>query len=271
MIRLNIQVRSAVGLAVVAAVLAGCGKGDDAASTAMPASGMQALVEQAEADANAAGAMGASDAPLKPGERVQGTIQLDIGDGAASFRSLATKIADDLGKQTAERMGSASGQKDLADANAKIGGGKTNVTAQDVQDLANAFAGKTIYTSEMHSLSIIKQRQVGLVGIAADGRRVTLTIAFPLDSDTPTGAKLEYTPNGKKQMQSFESNRKADDSVQVTLERFERIDDDTLSIAGSFKADTLSPGILAKDLAGQEVVGASGSFDFAEVNIRPEK
>lgn len=251
-------------------LLVGC-KQDAATDATNPtdaASGMQTMVEQAEADANAA--VASSDAPLKPGERVQGTIQLDIGDGAAPFRSLATKIDDDLGKKTAERLGNAEGQRDLDNAKSKVGGG-ANVSSQDIQELADSFAGKTIYTSEMHSLSIINQRQVGLTGISADGRRATLTIAFPMDSDTPTGAKLEYTPNGKKQMQSFESNRKADDSVQVTLERFEHVDDDTLSIAGSFKADKLSPTILAKDLAGQEVVGASGSFDFAEINVRTEK
>jgi hypothetical protein len=72
-------------------------------------------------------------------------------------------------------------------------------------------------------------------------------------------------------MQSFESDRKTDDSVQVTLDRFERVNDNTLSIAGTFKAEKLSPTILAKDLAGQEILGASGSFDFTEINVRPEK
>lgn len=255
-------------------LLAGCkqdaASSADATNPADAASGMQAMVEQAEAEANAAGTAASGDAPLKPGERVQGTLQLDIGTGAAPFRSLATKIDDDLGKKTAERLGSSAGQADLADAKSKVGGG-ANVSSQDIQELADSFAGKTIYTSQMHSLSIINQRQVEMVGISADGRRATLTIAFPLDSDTPTGAKLEYTPDGKKQMQSFESNRKADDSVQVTLDRFERIDEDTLSLAGSFKADKLSPTILAKDLAGQEIDAASGSFDFTEIHVRPEK
>lgn len=267
MSRFQMQMRKTAGLAMLAAALAGCGKGDDAVPAA---TGMQAAVEQAEGDAHAAGAVAAGDAPLKPGQRVQGIIQLDIGDGAAPFRSLATKIPDDLGKTTAERLGSAAGQKDLAGAKSKISGG-ANVSSQDIQKLADSFAGKTIYTSQMHSLSIINQRQITMTGIAADGRRATLTISFALDSDTPKGAKLEYTPDGKKQMQSFESHHKANDAVQVTLDRFERVDDKTLSIAGSFKADKLTPGVLAKNLAGQEITNASGSFDFTEVNIRPEK
>lgn len=254
------------------ALLAGCkqdaatpGTAGDAANTA---SGMQAAVEQAEGDAQAALPEVAGDAPLKPGQRVQGTIQLDIGQGPASYRSLATKVDDDLGKKTAERLGSSAGQDDLANAKAKVGGG-ANVSSKDIQELADAFAGKTLYTSEMRSLSIIHQRQLELAGIAADGRRTTLTISFPMDSDTPTGAKLEFVPDGKKRMQAFESDRNANETVQVTLDRFEHVNDDTLSIAGSFKADTLSPTILAKDLAGQTITGASGTFDFTEVHVRP--
>ena len=269
MIRFQMQMRKTASLAVVVAALSACG---NTATTAPAdtASGMQAAVEQAEGDAHEAGAASNGNAPLKPGERVQGTIQLDIGNGAASFRSLATKIDDDLGKKTAERLGSNSGQKELANAKSKVGGG-ANVSSQDIQELADSFAGKTIYTSQMNSLSIINERQVTMDGIAADGRRIILTISFPMDSDTPKGAKLEYVPDGRKRMQSFESDRRANDRVQVTLDRFERVNDDTLSIAGTFKAEKLSPTILAKDLAGQEVNGASGSFDFTEIHVRPEK
>ncbi len=239
------------------------------ASAGDAASGMQDAIEKAEGDAKAAGAIAAAEAALKPGERVQGVIQLDIGNGAAPFRSLATKIDDDLGKKTAERLGSGAGQKDLADAKSKVGG-SANVSSQDIQEMANMFAGKTVYTSQMYSLGIINQRGVELSGISADGRRVTLNISFPMDSDTPASTKLGYVPNGKKQMQSFETDRKADDAVQVAINRFERVDDHTMSIAGTFSSGKLMPGVLAKDLAGQEIAGASGSFDFTEVHVRPE-
>lgn len=262
--------RFIVPLCTLIAFTCGCSKpAADAASTTS-SNAFNKIVDAVDG-ASAANDAKSDDAALKPNERVQGTIQLDIGDGAAAFRSIATKIPDDLGKTTAARMATADGQKDLAGANAKFGGGNANVSAQDVQELADAFAGRTTYTSQMMSLSIANMRIVELDGVAADGRRTTLNINFPLDSDTPNEATLKYYPNGKKQMQWFETDRKSDGKVQVTLDRFERVDDNTLSIAGSFKADKLVPGVLSKDLAGQELAGASGSFDFTEINIRPEK
>ena len=261
------QLRFIVPLCTVIALTCACSKpAADAVSATSNA--FDQLVQTADkANAAANDAKPSGDA-LGPNERVQGTLQLDIGNGVATFRSIATKIPDDLGKTAAKRMGTAAGQNDLAGANAKIGGG-ANVTAQDVQELADAFAGKTVYTSQMHSIAIANMRQIELAGVAADGRKLTLHINFPMDSDTPTGAKLEYVPDGNKRMQSFETDRKDKGSVQVTLDRFERVDDKTLSIAGSFKATNLQPGVLAKDLAGQDIPNASGSFDFTEINIRP--
>ncbi len=265
------HLRFIVPLCAVIALTGGCSKpaADDGAAT--PGSAIDRLVEAAEkASAAANDANASGDAP-KPNERVQGTIQLDVGKGGEPFRSIATKFPDDLGKTAAKRLHSSAGQKDLADANATVGVGRVNVSAKDVQDIANAFAGRTIYTSQMHSLAIANLRQIELSGVAADGRKTTLNINFPMEGDTPTGATLSYYPDGKKRTQWFETDRKNKGSVQVTLDRFERVDDKTLSIAGSFKASKLMPGILSKELAGQEVADASGSFDFAEINIRPEK
>ncbi len=265
------HLRLVVPLCTVIALTCACSRPAADASSTTTSNAIDQLVETADKASAAANDAKPSDDALKPNERVQGTIQLDIGNGATAFRSVATKIPDDLGKTTAARMASAEGQEDLAGANAKVGGGKANVSAQDVQELANAFAGRTVYTSQMHSLSIANLRQVELSGVAADGRKTTLNINFPLDSDIPNKATLKYYPVGKKQMQWFETDRKSDGGVQVTLDRFERVDDKTLSIAGSFKAAKLTPGVMAKDLTGQEVANASGSFDFTEVNIRPEK
>lgn len=263
------QLRFIVPLCTVIALTCACSK--PAADPASTSNAIDHLVATADsASAAASEAKPAGDA-LEPNQRVQGTIQLDIGNGAAAFRSIATKIPDDLGKTTAARLGSAAGQKDLASANAKVGGGHANVSAQDVQDMANSFAGRTMYTSEMNSLAIANLRIVGLSGVDANGRKTTLNIKFPMDSDTPSAANLEYVPDGKKRTQWFETDRKSDASVEVTLDRFERVDDKTLSIAGSFKANKLVPGVLSRELAGQEIPGASGSFDFTEVNIRPEK
>lgn len=149
--------------------------------------------------------------------------------------------------------------------------GGANVTAQNIQKTADLVAGRTFYTSQMYSLAIIDRRGIELAGIAADGRRVSLEFTLPMDSDIPNSAKLTYIPDGKKQMQSFVSDRDDTQSLQITPDRFQRVDDHTLSIADSFKAAKLNPGVSAKALAGQEIAGASGSFDFTEVNIRPEK
>ncbi len=264
------QLRLIVPLCTVIALTCACSKPAPDGTSTTSANAIEQLADSADKASAAASEATSSGDALEPNQRVQGTIQLDIGNGAAAFRSLATKIPDDLGKTTAARMDTAAGKKDLANAKSKVGGG-SNVSAQDVQELADAFAGRTIYTSQMHSLSIINQRQVELSGVTADGRKTTLNISFPMDSDTPTKANLEYVPDGKKRTQWFESNRKADASVEVTLDRFERVDDHTLSIAGSFKANKLVPGVMSRELVGQEITNASGSFDFTEVNIRPEK
>ncbi len=253
------------------ALLAGCTQEASSSSSAGDAaSGLPAAIEQVASDANAANATTVGDAPLKPGERVQGTIQLDVGHGAASFRSLAVKVDDDLGKKTAKRLASAQGHKDLAGAQSKIAGG-TNVSAQDIQETADIMAGKTYYTSEMSSLAIANLRFIELSGISADGRKVKLNISFAMDSDLPTEAKLEYVPDGENQMQSFEAGRNDKKIVQVTMDRFERVDDHTISISGTFTAGKMKPTILAKNLAGQEIAGAAGSFDFTEIHLRPEQ
>lgn len=264
------RLRFIVPLCTVIAFTCACSKPAADVVVTTSANPVEQLADTAEkASAAANEATPGSDA-LKPNERVQGTIQLDIGKGAASFRSIATKVDDDLGKKTAERLASTEGQSDLAGAKSSVSGG-ASVSSQDIQETADIMAGKTIYTSQMNTLSIANLRAIDLAGSAADGRRVTLNITFGMDSDTPTGAKLEYTPDGKKQMQSFVTDRDDKQAVQVTLDRFERVNETTLSIAGSFKAGTLKPSILAKDLTGQEIAAASGSFDFTEVNIRPEK
>ena len=261
------RLRFIVPLFAVIALTCGCSKPAADAGSATSANAIDQTVNKAE---KASAAANGGDA-LEPNELLEGRIQLDVGNGAAAYRSIATKIADDLGKTAAARMDTAAGKKDLASANAKVGGGRTNVSAKDVQDIANAFAGKTIYTSQMRTFGIVNQRQVELTGVAADGRKTSLYINFPMDSDKPLKAKLEYWPTDKKRTEKFETDRRDDGVVQVTLARFERVDDKTLSIAGSFKTGKLMAGVMADDLKGQEIKNASGSFDFTHVNIIPEK
>ena len=261
------HLRFVVPLCTVIALTCACSRPAADTTSTTSANAIEQTVNKAE---KASAAANGGDA-LEPNELLEGTIQLDVGNGAAAYRSIATKIADDLGKTAAARMDTAAGKKDLASANAKVGGGRTNVSAKDVQDIANAFAGKTIYTSQMRTFGIVNQRQVELTGVAADGRKTSLYINFPMDSDTPIKANLEYWPTDKKRGEWFEADGDDVGSVQVTLDRFERVDDRTLSMAGSFKTGKLMPSSSSDELTGQEIKSASGSFDFTHVNIIPEK
>jgi len=251
-------------------LLAGCTQDASTGDVASDASNQATdpLTAAAESAAQATDAGQASATSLKPNERVQGTIQFDMGNGPVSYRSIATKLDENLGRKTAERLGSADGQRALAKANDRAGG-KVQVSAQDVQDMADTFAGKTIYTSEIREISIIKQRQMNLQGTAPDNSRVSISIQFGLDDDAPLGGNLQFMPNVKKLTQSYEINRKDKGSMQVKIDRFERVSDDTYAVAGTFTTGKLMPGVLAKDLAGKEIASSSGSFDFQEVHVQP--
>lgn len=218
------------------------------------------------ADAPAAQAA-SGPAELKPNERIQGTIELDIGDGPVVYRSIATKLADNLSEVAAERLGSVDGQRTLDDANAKLKG-NVKVQARDVQELADHFAGKTIYTSEVRDIDMIKRRNVSIRGISANGATAALVLSFAMADNKLESAVLEYTPDNRKLTQSFTSND--DHKIEVTIDRFEQVDENTWSIAGAFKAERLVPGVLAKKLAGQTVEGAQGRFDVGELAAKPK-
>ena len=94
-----------------------------------------------------------------------------------------------------------------------------------------------------------------------------LGIDFPLDSDVPSGASLEYIPDGKRVSQSFTSTEEGG-PVTVTLDRFEAVDATTWRLSGQFRSGPLKPGVLAKSLAGQQIDGVSGRFDIEELVLR---
>lgn len=215
----------------------------------------------------AGGQASAETSALKPNERLQGTIELDIGKGPVAYRSIATKLADDLGKTAAQHLESAEGQRRLDDANARLKG-DVKVQASDVQAFADSVAGKTIYTSELRDIELIRRRNVSIRGISAEGAAAALVLTFPMDGGALESAVLEYAPDRRKTMQTFTTGDEL--PVDVTIERFERIDEDTWSIAGRFTAAKLEPGVLAKQLAGQSITGASGRFDIAELRVRPK-
>ena len=63
------------------ALLAGCKNDAASADPGKDVASMQEVAEAAAQDATDAGAMPAGDAPLQPGQSVQGTLEADVGKG----------------------------------------------------------------------------------------------------------------------------------------------------------------------------------------------
>jgi len=267
MIRFQMQMRKTASLAVVVAALSACGN----TSTTAPAdtaSGMQAAVEQAEGDAQAAGAASTGDAPLKPGQTIQGSIEADVGNGTQSFRSLATKVADDIGAQVEGKLDTGKGQRAIDDANRKLEklGVESRVGADDVRDMVEGMAGKTFHDASVMQVDIIKSLQVSLKGTASDGAQVDLAMTFDDKSLALTSSNFSYRPKANAMFDFYQS--KGDKDVEVTLERFERNADGTYALTGTFAAKDLPASKMAKKLPSASLPSASGRFDYASLPLK---
>ena len=262
MIPLHTQMQKTLGLAVLAVALAGCGKADDASANADSGSSMQAIVDEAAQDAADAGALPDGDAPLKEGQTVQGTLQADVGNGMQAFRSLSTKVADDIGEQLDEKLGRSEGQEAIADANKKLEklGTGMQVDAGDVREIVGDMAGKTFHDSQVLHVDIIKSLQVTLKGTAGDGGNLDLGITFDDKTLAMTGSSLSYRPKATAMFDTYQG--KGPEGVQVTIDRFERNADGTYAIAGSFSAKDLPASTMAKKLPAKTLPSASGTFAF---------
>ena len=255
-----------------ALVLSGCGKSEPSASSATTPAVVAAV---AGAGATAAASPAAGSKKLADGntEREQGTMQVDAGNGMQSLRSMATVIDPKLGEKTAARLGTSAGQKTLADANVSVPAsmgvsGTPKVTTNDIQDMANSFAGRTVYSSQAMQAGIINAYVIELDAKSSSEPGVRMKVAFNVsDKDlTLQSAKLEYYPDANKRTQSFVKKKLA--LTDLTIDKLERKDEKTFVVSGSFKATDLEPGVLAKELKGQTLANVSGRFDFAEVPIR---
>lgn len=268
MIEFNPQMRKTFGLAAMVVALAGCGKADDASTNADSGSSMQAIVDEAAQDAADAGALRNGDAPLKEGQTVQGTLQADVGNGMQSFRSLSTRVADDIGKQLDEKLGRAEGQDAIADANKKLEklGTGMQVDAGDVRDIVGGMAGKTFHDSQVMHVDIIQSLQVTLKGTAGDGGNLDLGITFDDKTLAMTGSSLNYRPKANAMFDFYEG--KGGEQVAVTVERFERNADGTYAIAGSFTAKELPASSMAKKLPAKTLPSASGTFAFDALPLK---
>ena len=250
--------------ALLALGLIGCKQ--DAAPSAdagTAANGMQAMVDQAAQDAQASGALASGDAPLKPGQSVQGSIEADVGKGTQSFRSLSTKVADDIAEQLDEKLGSGEGKAAIDDANRKLDKLGVQVDAGDVRDIVGGMAGKTFHDSVVMQVDIINSLQVTLKGSAGDGGNLELGLTFDDKKLSLTGTSLSYRPKATAMFDFYETK-----DVQVAIERFERNADGSYAIAGSFTAKNLPASKMAKKLDAATLPSASGRFDFAALPLK---
>ena len=250
--------------ALLALGLIGCKQ--DAAPSAdagTAANGMQAMVDQAAQDAQASGALASGDAPLKPGQSVQGSIEADVGKGTQSFRSISTKVADDIGEQMDEKLATGEGKAAIDDANRKLDKLGVQVDAGDVRDIVGGMAGKTFHDSVVMQVDIINSLQVTLKGSAGDGGNLDLGLTFDDKKLSLTGTSLSYRPKATAMFDFYETK-----DVQVAIERFERNADGSYAIAGSFTAKNLPASKMAKKLDAATLPSASGRFDFAALPLK---
>ena len=263
---------------VVALALAGCGEkasppvassgGGGAGAPASPAAAVEAIA------ATAAAVAPGTPAPLASNERLQGTIELDLGKGPVALRSMATIMDANLGKQVAERLNSVQGQQQVAKANDRIeaitgtSGGKAD-TASQVQAIADSYAGKTVFTSFMRHVAIVKRHSVTLDAQLPQGPRITLDMQLSDKDYRLESAMVSYYPKSGDYFSSFTTQKSGPDAAEVTIDKFEQINDTTYAVEGSFKATNLVPAVLAKKLEGQTVEQVQGRFKFTEVVVKP--
>jgi len=253
---------ASLGVITLALALTACGKSEEAVAPGAAPSATQAAPSPAAPPA----------APPKVADgntlRLQGTIQVNAGEGEQALQSYATVVDPKLGEKAAARLGTAQGQKALADGNASIGAKSgVSVSSSDVQDMANAMAGRTVYTSQANHIEIINSYGITLdaKSPAKPGVRVQLSLRFSDKDMTLTDGKLEFYPDSGKYAESYQ---KKITPAEVTIDKLERKDEKTFVISGSFKVADLKAGVLAKELKGKTLDSVSGRFDFQEIPIR---
>ncbi len=259
----------AILFAAFVAALAGCKQ--DASSSPIAggdAAGMQAVVDETTKDAIEAGAAATDGAPLKPGQSVQGSIEADIGNGMQTFRSVTTRVADDIGAQTDKALGSGKGQRAIDDANRKLEklGVETRVSHDDVTDIVGGMAGKSFHDSDVRQIGIIHALQVTLKGTASDGGNLDLGLSFDDKTLALTGSSLSYRPQANAMFDFYQA--KGEDNVEVTIDRFERNADGSYAIAGRFTARDLPASKMAKKLPANALPSASGHFRYDALPLR---
>lgn len=227
---------------------------------------------KAQATQSPAGKANKASDPTKTADgntlRLQGSMQVNAGVGELELKSFATVVDANLGEKTAKLLGTTQGQKSLSDAKTSLGGkGANAVTSNDVQDMANAMAGRTVYTSQANHIEIIESYGITLDAKSEmkGGARVTLNLRFSEKDMKLVDGKLEYYPNSESYSESY---MKKITAAEVAIDKLERKDDKTFVMLGSFNVSGLKAGVLAKKLKGEILDSVTGKFDFQEVPIR---
>lgn len=245
-------------------LLAACGEKPVPAAAANGA--MPGVAEAAASNAPA------SAQALQPGQSVQGVIEADAGNGMRPFRSLSTKVADDIARQVDARLATREGEQALADANRSLSesGIKADVKADQVRDLIGGMAGKTFHDSSIQHVGMVHALNASLGGTAADGAKVTIELQFDDATLELAEAKVYYQPAGMRSpFDRYQSSKEA--PARVTIERFEKNADDSYRLVGSFTAGNLPATRMAKKLAGSTLASISGRFAFDALPARELK
>lgn len=245
-------------------LLAGCG------GTAAPIAETPGAPVHAAADATKE-ATPTSPTALKPGQSVQGSIEADIGKGSQAFRSLSTRVADDIGRQVDAGLAAGKGERALADANRRLAesGVQARVDADQVRDLVESMAGKTFHDSSIQHLDITRSLNVALNGTAEDGAKVTVNLRFDDTTEAFQQASVSYQPAGHSAFDRYETRSKL--PVEVAIEQFEKNADGSYALVGSFRADNVPAAGTAKNLAQPTLASIHGRFRFDALPVRELK
>ena len=261
------RLRTNATLVVIALALAGCGNSAPSASGDVTGA-VQDVVAETAKEAATSGAFPAADAPLKEGQTVQGSIEADVGNGVQTFRSIATRVADNIGAQTDKVLDTGKGQSAIDDANRRLEklGVDTRMSADDVREMIGGMAGRTFHDSEVRRIDIIRSLQVTLKGSAADGGTLELGLTFDDKSLSLTGSSLSYRPKANAMFDAYQSKGK--NNVETTIDRFERNADGSYVVAGAFTARDLPASKMAKKLPADSLPLASGRFSYSALPLK---
>lgn len=232
-------------------LLAACG--GDANAPAEGATGSDAPA--------AAASRGTNEFPaLKDSERVQGTLVLDFGAGPVQYRSLQTKLADNLGEETDRRLATAAGKAKIDEANEQARDSGVSISAADLSELTHAMAGKTISDSVATVLRNPRWHVFNLTAKAADGQTASISLVFESETMNFLPARSSIGIKPARAKSTFDGYLSRE--VTVEIEHIAQNPDGSWAVRGTIRGEGIPAEDLSDNLKGQSLPAFSGSFDF---------